>query len=175
MTKTTILTAPPVPVVDVKTFWRTLAERVTGTTIVTAHGDDGPAGLLGLSASHVTADPPTILVSIDKKTSALGAILSRRHFAVNYLPAGAEAVSDAFSGKAGVSGADRFIEGQWDTLITGAPVFKEALGAFDCVVDDVVQRGDVSIVIGIAVATRVNPSRSPLVFFRGKMRSDFQG
>ena len=53
--------------------------------------------------------------------------------------------------------------------------FKEALGAFDCVADDVIQRIDVSIVIGVAVATRVNSSRSPLVFFRGEMRSDFQG
>src|SRR4051794_9697785 len=82
MTKTTTLVEPPAPVVDIKAFWRTLAERATGITIVTAHGDDGPAGLLGLSASHVTADPPTILVSIDKKTSALGAILARRHFGV---------------------------------------------------------------------------------------------
>ncbi|WP_114948916.1 flavin reductase family protein [Microvirga calopogonii] len=158
--------------IDVKTFWQTLAQRATGITIVTAHGDDGPAGLLGLSAAHVTANPPTVLISIDKTTTALGAILSRRHFAVNYLPAGADAVADAFSGKAGLSGADRFLDGQWDTLVTGAPVFKNALGAFDCVVDDVIPRGDTSIVIGLAVASRVDASRSPLVFFRGAMRSD---
>src|SRR5215213_479209 len=151
--------------VDVKTFWRTLSERVTGITIVTARDECGPAGLLALSAAHVTADPPTMLVSVDKNTSALATILSSRHFAVNYLPAGADAVADAFSGKAGLSGADRFVEGQWDTLTTGAPVFKEALGAFDCVVDDIIQRGEISIVIGVAVATRVNPSLPPLVFF----------
>jgi flavin reductase (DIM6/NTAB) family NADH-FMN oxidoreductase RutF len=160
--------------VDAKTFWRTLSERVTGVTIVTARDESGPAGLLALSAAHVTADPPTVLVSVDKKTSALATILSSRHFAVNYLPAGTEAVADAFSGKGGLSGSDRFVEGQWDTLTTGAPVFKEALGAFDCVIDDVIQRGDISIVIGIAVATRIDSSRPPLAFFRGKMRSDFE-
>jgi flavin reductase (DIM6/NTAB) family NADH-FMN oxidoreductase RutF len=85
--------------VDAKTFWRTLSERVTGVTIVTARDESGPAGLLALSAAHVTADPPTVLVSVDKKTSALATILSSRHFAVNYLPAGTEAVADAFSGK----------------------------------------------------------------------------
>jgi len=169
---TTTINETLLPPIDAKSFWQTLAERATGITIVTAHGDDGPAGLLGLSAAHVTANPPTILISIDKKTTALGAILSRRHFAVNYLPAGAEAVADAFSGKAGVSGADRFLDGQWDTLVTGAPVFKNALGAFDCVVDDVIQRGDISIVIGIAVASRVDSTRSPLVFFRGAVRSE---
>jgi flavin reductase (DIM6/NTAB) family NADH-FMN oxidoreductase RutF len=159
--------------VDVKTFWRTLSERVTGVTIVTARDEYGPAGLLALSVAHVTADPPTVLVSVDKKTSALATILSSRHFAINYLPAGADAVADAFSGKAGLSGANRFVEDQWVTLTTGAPVFKEALGAFDCVVDDIIQRGDTSIVIGTAVATKVDSSRPPLVFFRGKMWSDF--
>ena len=161
--------------VDIKTFWRTLSERVTGVTIVTACDEFGPAGFLALSAAHVTASPPTILVSADKKTSALATILSSRHFAVNYLPAGTDAVADAFSGKGGLSGSQRFVEGQWDTLTTGAPVFTEALGAFDCVVDEVIQRGDVSIVIGRAVATRIDSSRPPLVFFRGKLRSDFEG
>ena len=165
----------PFPKVDVKTFWRTLSERVTGVTIVTARDELGPAGFLALSAAHVTADPPTMLVSVDKRTSALATILSSGHFAVNYLPAGADGVADAFSGKTGLSGANRFVEGQWDTLATGAPVFKEALGAFDCVVDDVIQRGDTSIVIGTAVATTVDSSRSPLIFFRGKLRSDLAG
>jgi flavin reductase (DIM6/NTAB) family NADH-FMN oxidoreductase RutF len=170
MTNVTTPIAPATPVVDVKTFWRTLGERATGITIVTAQGDDGPTGFLGLSAAHVTADPPTLLVSIDRKTSALAAVLSRRHFAVNYLPAGAEAVSDAFSGKSGLSGADRFVEGQWDTLATGAPVFKDALGAFDCTVVDIIERGDISIVIGTAVAARTDSSRPPLIFFRGKVQ-----
>lgn len=172
MTETAVSTTPAAPTVDAKTFWRTLGERATGITIVTAYGDDGPTGFLGLSAAHVSASPPTLLVSIDKKTSALAAVVSRRHFAVSYLPAGAEAVADAFSGKAGISGADRFFEGQWDTLVTGAPVFTKALGAFDCVVEDVIQRGEISIVIGTAVATRTNSSQPPLVFFRGKMVSN---
>ena len=98
--------------IDIKTFWRTLSERVTGVTIVTARDEYGPAGLLALSTAHVTADPPTILVSVDKKTSALATILSSWHFAVNYLPAGTDAVADGFSGKAGLSGSIRFVEGQ---------------------------------------------------------------
>lgn len=163
---------PETPVVDVKTFWRTLGERAIGVTIVTAAGADGPAGFLGLSATHVTADPPTLLVSIDKKTHALAAVLESRHFAVNFLPAGAEKVADAFGGKLGLSGADRFFEGEWTTLETGAPIYGEALGAFDCVVDDVIQRGDISIVIGTVVATSANSGKPPLVFFRGKVRSD---
>jgi flavin reductase (DIM6/NTAB) family NADH-FMN oxidoreductase RutF len=154
--------------IDPKAFWMALGQRATGMTVVTAEGDDGPAGFLGLSAAHVTASPATMLVSVDHKTSALSGILSRRHFAVNFLPASAVRVVDAFSGKAGISGAARFVQGEWRVLATGAPVFRDALGAFDCVVDDVVQRSDVSIIIGKVVAVASRPDGDPLIFFRGK-------
>jgi flavin reductase (DIM6/NTAB) family NADH-FMN oxidoreductase RutF len=158
--------------IDVKTFWRALGERAIGMTIVTAAGEDGPAGFLGLSASHVTADPATLLVSIDRKTSALAAVLHSRAFAINFLPADAGHVADAFSGKAGISGAARFRDGDWSSLTTGAPVFKTALAAFDCRVQDIIQRGEISIIIGTAVDAAIAGSGAPLLFFRGKMRTD---
>lgn len=163
------MTDTPVPAgIDVKTFWRTLGQRATGMTIVTADSDDGPTGFLGLSAAHVTADPATMLVSIDRKTHALAGVLSRRHFAINYLPAEAGAIADIFGGKSGISGAARFAEGEWTTLASGAPILKSALGAFDCAVEDVIERGNISIVIGKVLAAHASADGEPLVFFRGK-------
>jgi flavin reductase (DIM6/NTAB) family NADH-FMN oxidoreductase RutF len=154
--------------VDAKIFWTTLGQRAIGMTVVTADSDDGPTGFLGLSAAHVTASPPTMLVSVDHKTSALAGIISRRHFAVNFLPADAADVADAFSGRAGLSGAARFAAGAWRTLSTGAPVYSNALGAFDCVVDDILRRSEVSIIIGKVVAAASRPNGDPLIFFRGR-------
>jgi flavin reductase (DIM6/NTAB) family NADH-FMN oxidoreductase RutF len=164
----TITTTPIAPAIDVKTFWKTLGERATGMTVVTADSDEGPTGFLGLSASHVAADPATMLVSVDRKTSALAGVLSRRHFAVNFLPADAARVADAFGGKAGLSGAARFLEGEWTKLVTGAPVFTRALGVFDCVVAEVIERGNVSIIIGTVVGATARGEGEPLVYFRGK-------
>ena len=152
---------------DGKTFWRVLSQHVTGMTVVTGQSDQGPVGFVGLSAAHVTADPPTMLVSIDRKTSALEGIVSRKRFAINYLPSSAKSIADTFSGKGSVSGADRFAEGDWTTLESGAPVLKSALGVFDCVVEDVIERGSVCIVIGRVVAIATNDGE-PLIFFRGK-------
>lgn len=154
--------------IDARTFWSVLGERATGATIVTADSDDGPVGFLGLSAAHVSASPATMLVSIDHKTSAISAILSRRHFAINYLPAAATGVAEIFGGKSGVSGAARFTEGDWTTLATGAPIYREALGAFDCLVDQVVEQGQTSIVIGKVAGALARGAGAPLVFFRGK-------
>ena len=156
------------PAVDVKTFWQTLGERAIGMTVVTASDDNGPAGFLGLSATHVTASPPTMLVSIDRKTSALSAVTSSEHFAVNFLHADDGHVADAFSGKAGLSGSERFLDGEWTTLVTGAPVHSRALGAFDCRVEKIIEHGDIAIVIGAVVGTHAAGEGQPLIFFRGK-------
>jgi flavin reductase (DIM6/NTAB) family NADH-FMN oxidoreductase RutF len=164
--RTKLTTADPAGV-DVKTFWRVLSQRAVGITVVTGRSDSGPVGFLGLSAAHVTANPPTMLVSIDQKTSALAGILSHRCFAINYLPANADALANDFSGKGASTGAGRFVEGEWGTLSSGAPILKNALGVFDCLVEDVIDRGTVSIVIGRVVAVATNEGE-PLIFFRGK-------
>ena len=106
-------------VIDAKTFWRVLGQRAVGATIVTAQGADGPAGFLGLSATHICADPPSMLVSIDSKTAALGAVLHGRHFAINYLGRDARALADTFAGKSAAKGSARFEPGLWGTLTSG--------------------------------------------------------
>ena len=159
---------PTPTAIDMKTFWNTLGQRATGMTVVTADSDDGPTGFLGLSASHVAADPATMLVSVDRKTSALAGIAARRHFANNFLPADAGKVADAFGGKGGLSGADRFTAGEWTTLTTGAPVYKQALGVFDCTVADIIDRGNISIIIGTVAGATSRMDGEPLIYFRGK-------
>lgn len=154
--------------IDMGKFWRTLGERPIGATLVTAQSPEGPTGFLGLSAAHVTANPPTMLVSIDKKTSALAGVLENGHFAVNYLPEGCAGMAGAFGGK----GEKVFANGDWDTLATGAPVYTEALGVFDCEVETVVEHGDISIIIGAVKGVRAKGEGAPLIFFRGKLLSE---
>jgi flavin reductase (DIM6/NTAB) family NADH-FMN oxidoreductase RutF len=134
-------------VIDVKTFWRAL-------------------GFLGLSASHISADPPLMLASIDKRTSALQTVLAARHFAVNFLPAEAKEIADLFGGKGTLKGADRFQVGNWQTLTTGAPVLSNALGAMDCALEQTIDHGGISIVIGRVVDVLVGDG-NPLIHFRG--------
>ncbi len=72
-------------IIDVRTFWQAVGLRAVGTAIVTAEADDGPRGFLALSATHLCADPPMMMVSVDKKTSALQTMIDGGHFAINYL------------------------------------------------------------------------------------------
>jgi len=155
--------------IDARTFWRALGARALGVAVATARGADGPAGFLALSATHLTADPPTMMVAIDKRTSALAAVLQARHFAVNFLARGDEALADMFAGKTEVRGAARFAPGRWGALTTGAPVLNEAIGAIDCVLEEAIERFGVTIAIG-RVVDFVTRDGEPLIFFRGAYR-----
>jgi len=153
--------------IDVKQFWRAIGQRATGSTIVTARSESGPAGLLGLSATHLCADPPTMMVSVDKRTSALPVILQARHFAINYLPSSQRELADIFGGKSDLKGADRFAGASWVSLATGAPVLQGAVGVIDCELIETVERYNVVILFGRVVATSSDANAVPLVHFRG--------
>ena len=134
--------------IDAKTFWRLLGMRAIGMAVVTAQGPKGPAGFLALSATHVTANPPTMLVSIGQKTSALSAVTESRSFAINYLPKERDDLGRLFGGQGDEKGADRFKPGEWTVLATGAPILIGAVGSIDCRVEESIERHDVIIFLG---------------------------
>ena len=150
-----------------KEFWSIIGMRAAPAAIVTARSAEGSAGFLALSVAHLTMDPPTLMVSVSKTTSALGAIREARHFAINFLSGSQLELADIFGGRAGPKGADRFATGQWTTLSTGAPVLEGAVGAIDCVLEDAVERWDAIIAIGRMVAYRREPDARPLIYFDG--------
>jgi len=156
------------PVIDGKRFWRTLGERAIGVTVVTAADKNGPAGFLALSAAHVSADPPTMLVSIDRRTTALAAVIESRHFAVNILGREHEALSESFGGRSADKHGERFIASEWTTLRTGAPILRAALGAFDCELEQVIERPGVIVALGRVVDCFAKGDGNPLIYFRGK-------
>jgi flavin reductase (DIM6/NTAB) family NADH-FMN oxidoreductase RutF len=153
--------------IDVRQFWQAIGRRATGSTIVAARSNGGPAGLLGLSATHLCADPPTMMVSVDKRTSALPTILEARHFAINYLSAAQRELADIFGGKSDLKGADRFTTAAWGSLATGAPVLADAVGVLDCELVETIERYNVVIILGRVVATSSHLDAAPLVHFRG--------
>jgi len=156
----------PERLIDVRTFWQAIGLRAVGSAIVTAEATDGPRGFLALSATHLSADPPLLMVSVDKKTSALEAILAAKHFAINYLGIDQADIAVTFGGKGELKGADRFTTAEWTTLATGAPTLVGASGVLDCRLEEVIERGNTAIVIG-RLADFVAGEAAPLVSYRG--------
>jgi flavin reductase (DIM6/NTAB) family NADH-FMN oxidoreductase RutF len=147
--------------IDAKAFWRAIGNRATGSTVVTAASDGVPAGFLGLSATHLCADPPLMMVTIDRRTSALETVLAARHFR------GASGLADMFGGKGAQKGAARFEPGTWTTLATGAPILRDAVAAIDCTLEEAIERHGGVIAIGRVVDVLEGAGQEPLVHFRG--------
>jgi flavin reductase (DIM6/NTAB) family NADH-FMN oxidoreductase RutF len=152
--------------IDAKTFWKAIGCRAIGVAIVTAKGADGPAGFLALSATHLSASPPMMMVSIGLTTSALGAVRHANHFAINYVPKGADAIVKEFAGQGSLKGADRFQPGAWSELKTGAPTLIDSVGVIDCQLDELIERHGTVIALGRVVAYSAS-TREPLISFRG--------
>lgn len=149
-------------------FWEVLGERPIGFTLVTAAGDE-PAGFVGLSVAHVSAEPPLLSVALDARNKALEPIERSGSFAINFLSAANEAVARAFM-KRGASAAERFRPENWTTLATGSPVLLDGLGVFDCQVERIVDLDHTRLLVGRVVGSWASGEGAPLVFFRGAFR-----
>ena len=152
--------------IDAKTFWKAIGCRAIGVAIVTARGTEGPAGFLALSATHLTASPPMMMVSIGLTTSALAAVRQGNHFAINYVPKGSDALVKEFGGGGSLKGADRFLPGAWSTLKSGAPTLVDAVGVIDCALDELIERHGTVIALGKVIAYSAG-TREPMISFRG--------
>jgi flavin reductase (DIM6/NTAB) family NADH-FMN oxidoreductase RutF len=152
--------------IDAKTFWKAIGCRAIGVAIVTAQGREGPAGFLALSATHLTASPPMMMVSISLTTSAFRAVREGNHFAINYVAKGNDALVQDFGGGGQRKGADRFLPGAWGTLKSGAPALLDAVGVIDCQLEEIIERHGTAIALGQVVAYSAS-DRAPMISFRG--------
>src|SRR5688500_4762464 len=100
----------------------------TGVAVVTTVDPEGvPRGLTTQSFTSVSTDPPLVLVCIDKSSRTLPALLHSRAFAINFLSAGREALSNRFASKE----PDKFagLSFRPSSVAKGAPIFHEDIVA----------------------------------------------
>lgn len=104
-----------------------------GVTIITAKDGEIRAGLTATAVCSVTADPPRLVVFVNKNVVASDVILKSGALCVNVLDGAQEEVAKAFAGMIKeVHGDARFQYGGWRELVTGAPSLDGSLANFDC-------------------------------------------
>ncbi|QCI65004.1 flavin reductase family protein [Phreatobacter stygius] len=148
-------------------FRDAMRQLAGGVCVITAGIGEDRSGLTATSPTSLSMDPPTILVSINRASSAFPVIASYRHFAVNLLAADQQAVAESFTGKGGLRGAQRYRGAEWTTLQTSAPILEGALAAVDCEVEELIERHSHVIVLGRVVAVRSGAKTSALVYWHG--------
>jgi 4-hydroxyphenylacetate 3-monooxygenase reductase component len=146
-------------------FRNIMAQFAAAVSVVTTDGAQGRCGFTCTSACSVTDEPATILVCLNRSSRMNPAFKVNGVFCVNVLGAGQENLSAAFAGQNGIDMAERFVRESWDTLATGAPVFRDAIAALDCSIVDIKECGTHTVMFGRVIEIRFDRSRDSLVYF----------
>jgi len=102
----------------------------TGVTIVTTLTDGVPYGFTANAFTSVSADPPVVLVCVNRDASAHPMIARSSIFCVNILAIGQEKIAKLFADHA--RRTDRFEGLATRRAATGAPVIDGCLAYVDC-------------------------------------------
>ncbi|SDR34698.1 NADH-FMN oxidoreductase RutF, flavin reductase (DIM6/NTAB) family [Rhizobiales bacterium GAS113] len=138
-----------------------------GVSVITVGTDEERTGLTATSVSSLSVEPPSLIVSVNRNSSSWSTLKRHGSFAVNILQARHAAIAERFSGRGGLKGAARYAGASWITLATGAPILEDAVAAFDCEVEEMIERHSHAIVIGKVVAVRLAEEAEPLIYWRG--------
>jgi flavin reductase (DIM6/NTAB) family NADH-FMN oxidoreductase RutF len=139
-----------------------------GVSVITAGRGKDITGMTVTSVTSLAVEPPTLLVSINRDASSFPLIKRHGAFGVNILNADQLDVAERFAGRGGLKGADRFAGAQWVTSVSGVPLLVDALSAFDCEVDEIVERHSHGIVIGRVRDVRNSTRNAALAYWHGQ-------
>lgn len=126
------------------------------------------SGLVATSVTSLSVDPPSLLVCVNRAASAWPLIQRHRHFGVNLLAERHLPLARRFSGQDGAQGAARYENARWETAATGAPLLADAIVAFDCAVEELIERHSHGIVIGRVRGITPVREAEALIYLRGR-------
>jgi flavin reductase (DIM6/NTAB) family NADH-FMN oxidoreductase RutF len=150
-------------------FVDAMSALASGVVLVTAWLGDRPWGMTVTAFASVSAEPPTVLVSLGAETTSAGAIRATRRFGVSILAEEQLAVARLGS----EPGAAKFLESFVDAGdgSSNSPVVAGALAHLDCELSEAVQIADHTILFGRVHAARASHSGTPLLYHRRAYRT----
>lgn len=149
--------------VEVSVFRAAMARFPGAVTIVATGVGEGRRGITATAVCSVTADPPSLLVCLNRKTGTCAAVAENGRFTVNLLPGDGGPLALIFAGATGASGAGKFQSGDWIADVSGQPRLSDAIVTFSCDVSEQMLAGTHLIFIGQITAITTTEG-APLVY-----------
>jgi flavin reductase (DIM6/NTAB) family NADH-FMN oxidoreductase RutF len=149
--------------VDSHRFKQGMRQLGASVCIITTREADGArAGLTATAVCSLSADPASLLCCLNLASNSFAAISRAGLFAVNVLCAADEAVARHFST---APSSEKFAQGDWIELATGAPILRSALASFDCQLERAVEAGSHAILIGSVRDLHLAPEAGPPLLY----------
>lgn len=152
--------------VDSAEFRRAMSRLPTAVTVVTAIGDDGPAGLTANAVVSLSLDPPLMLACVDRGSRTLRAVEQAGRFGISVLGADDFDLARAFATKAPQE--EKWAGVAWSDH-GGVPLLDDAEVRVACELENVLAGGDHVIVTGKVLDVETSDG-VPLVFYDGQYR-----
>ncbi len=143
-------------------FLRAMAQVATSVAVVTT---DGPAGRYGVTVSafaSVSADPPTVLVCINRRSPVVGAIAVNGSMTLNILASHQSAIADTFAGRSQNHKPFDFACAEW---LEGGLHLRNAVVSLCAAVTTVQEVETHAIILGRVMSTCLSPTE-PLIYAR---------
>jgi flavin reductase (DIM6/NTAB) family NADH-FMN oxidoreductase RutF len=150
-------------------LFRSAFRRHAATVVVLTYLDrDGlPSGMTATSMCSLSADPPSLLVCINRETRAHAEITHGGRFGVNLLSVYQRPIADFCSR----IGAPKGLREAWlapETDPTATPRLRDGLAHLECAVDVAYVAYSHSVFVGLIESVWLNPTDAPpLVYYGG--------
>ena len=116
--------------ISVDFFKQGMRRLAAGVCVVTTLDDGRRTGLVATSVTSFSADPPSLLVCVNRSSASHEAVSRSGIFCVNVLSHSDADFALLFSSAA--TREEAFASRSWRELETGAPVLADAVASFDC-------------------------------------------
>lgn len=142
-------------------FGELMAELPAGVAVITVRAPDGPMGLVMTSLTAYTADPPSVLVSVDHASRCHDSLLDTECFGVHLLACGQDEVAARFASKAD----DKFrgLDWDWDHDV---PRLDGTLAYLRCETSKSFAHLDHTVLIGTIKEAQLDPEAEPMLYLR---------
>jgi flavin reductase (DIM6/NTAB) family NADH-FMN oxidoreductase RutF len=152
--------------VSSETFKAAMRRFATGVAIVTTAYDGRIHGFTVNAFASVTADPPTVLICVNRQATAHPLISSSQCFCVNILALEQRALAERFAGGEPTS---RFEGVEYRIGQSGSPILAGTLAHVDCRLSEELTSGTHTIFLG-SVAEAGERAGAPLGYFDRQYR-----
>ncbi len=155
--------------VSADAFRHAMRRFASGVCVVATGEGADRCGMTVSAFSSVSAEPPMVLVCLNRAASAHDRLTGAAPYSINILDADQAEVAMTFAGQRGLHGADRFARG-WDQS-RGAPVLIGAHQSLICTPTARHIAGSHTVLIGTVLHTTPSTSGAALLNYDGQMRA----
>lgn len=130
-----------------KSFTEAMSRVASGVSIVTTQGTAGRFGLTVSSMTSVSAEPPLLLVCINRKSVARDAVFTNGRFAVSALATHQAGLAANFAGRAASGRHYEFAAEDWADL-ADLPRLHDCAASFRCSLESSLEFGTHTLFVG---------------------------